>query len=296
MKAPANDTLPFFAYGLFRGGQLGFLSLAAHLQWRLPGAKVAGRLLLRDGLPVLNVEDAQCAVEGDVLAFRTDAGPAAYEAISLLEPDQQYVWGEVSCTTGELVNVLLGKDVLRGAHEPDVPWNGRDDPLFKEALEVVEEALVPGVFTDVAFDPKPLFRYEAAYLLLWTAIERYAALRYSLGTNVMKKVLAIATEPAFQHALMHAFAEKKVPRMIYTAKPTASRLEKITLNPNNPKKALEYYYGVRSNMVHRGKAAFRDLEHVQDSLRELLPIFRATLYAAFEQSAELAERTPIRRN
>ena len=60
--------------------------------------------------------------------------------------------------------------------------------------------------------------------------------------------------------------------------------KKITLNRNNPKKYVEYYYQVRSNLTHRGKASPNDYGTVLNSLSELLPIFWAVLRNAFEES------------
>ena len=64
-------------------------------------------------------------------------------------------------------------------------WNGRDDPLFTVALDVVSETFNSNEVFD--WDLKPLFRLEMAYLLLWTAIERYTSLRYHLGDRANQK-------------------------------------------------------------------------------------------------------------
>jgi hypothetical protein len=45
-----------------------------------------------------------------------------------------------------------------------------------------------------------------------------------------------------------------------------------------------YYYQVRSNITHRGKAVVTDYDTLGKSAKELLPIFRAVLAAA-EQDA-----------
>ena len=60
-------------------------------------------------------------------------------------------------------------------------------------------------------------------------------------------------------------------------------LSKYTLDPNNPVKSIDYYYQVRSNAVHRGKAVARDFDTVKLSLKELLAIFRDILNEAFKE-------------
>jgi len=73
---------------------------------------------------------------------------------------------------------------LKGSVHADDEWNGRDDPLFTVALDVVTK-LCNRIALRVGFEP--LFRLEMAYLLLWTSIERYASLRYHLGDKATKK-------------------------------------------------------------------------------------------------------------
>ena len=48
---------------------------------------------------------------------------------------------------------------------------------------------------------------------------------------------------------------------------------------NGAKKMLEYYYGIRSNMVHRGKEVFSDTDRIINSLQELKMIFEKILEA-----------------
>jgi len=128
-------------------------------------------------------------------------------------------------------------------------------------------------------DLKPLFRLQMAYLLLWSSIERYVSLRYHLGGKVSEKVNQLADEPPFAEALRR---EVTGTREVYRAdRPT----ERAVLDPNQPRRALDYYYRVRSNITHRGKGVLRDHLILQYSLAELLPIFRAVLKAAQDDAS-----------
>ena len=127
-------------------------------------------------------------------------------------------------------------------------------------------------------DLRPLFRLEAAYMLLWSSMERYASLRYHFRANATEKVERIALEPAFRDAL-HAYVKEG--RSVYRADKPKERLD---LDPNNPAGSLDYYYQIRHNLVHRGKGAFDDYDRLKVSLQELLAIYRTTLAAAFEES------------
>jgi len=113
-----------------------------------------------------------------------------------------------------------------------------------------------------------------AYTLLWTAIERYAGLRYHLGKDVQKKVYQIASEDIFARSLKR---HVKHPRYVFRT----NDLSKYTLDPNSPEKSIKYYFQVRSNSVHRGKVAGNDFDIIKNSLQELLYIFKEMLNAVW---------------
>jgi hypothetical protein len=60
--------------------------------------------------------------------------------------------------------------------------------------------------------------------------------------------------------------------------------KRCQLTPDNPKKALRYYYQVRCNTTHRGKGAAQDFRHLLLSCRELLAIANEVVNAAFEEA------------
>jgi len=192
------------------------------------------------------------------------------------------------------VNVLVGVKPSAGSEPYEDRWKPQSDPLFSEALPVIESVIreLSGenqVFTANAWTL--FFKAQMAYLLLWSAIERYASLRYHLGQEVHKKVINIASEAAFQEGLRMIDEERQVtsaadPSSKYTLSPVCqenSEEERL----NKATKAIQYYYQVRCNIAHRGKAGsvpHRDFQHVQKSLRELCPIFRQLLDAAFRDA------------
>lgn len=270
MERPPNIDLPFFAYGLFRPGQLAFFQLREFVSNVTDPTQVAGRLLLRDGLPLIDPAGHE-RVKGALVTFRPGQAAAAYGCISALEPDKHYRWDE-SQVDGKPVNVLVGRSPTKGSGPcEEADWNGWTDPLFTAALDVVEETLNS---QDFAWDLKPLFRLQMAYLLLWSAIERYVSLRYHLGDSVTEKVAQLANELAFAQGLQRHI---KSPREVYRAdRPD----KKEVLDPHSPDKAVRYYYQVRSNITHRGKGVVRDYKLLEKSLKELLPIFRDVLKAA----------------
>jgi hypothetical protein len=274
MPPPVNPALPFFAYGAFRPGELAFLRIK-HYVAESTRAVMAGALRVRDGLPIADIEGSG-SIDGFSIRFIEEHQITAYREISELEPQKQYRWTERQ-VEGTTANVLIGESPKQGSQLLEEAWNGKDEPLFTAALDVVEEALDTN--RAFAWDLKPLFRLEMAYLLLWSSIERYASLRYHLGSRAFEKVKRVASEPAFQNALRDHVSEK---RFVQRADDPTKRCK---LDRDDPAKSIAYYYQLRSNLVHRGKAATNDHQRLVSSLDELLPIFRATLAAAFAESA-----------
>jgi len=125
-----------------------------------------------------------------------------------------------------------------------------------------------------------MFRLQMAYLLLWSSIERYASLRYHLGDHSMDKIMQIADDPHFGQLLKRRVNRKH--RVQRADRPQ----DHYELNPDDPKKSLNYYYQIRSNITHRGKAVVRDHQIVRESLKELLEIFTNLLQMSFESSSK----------
>lgn len=275
MQLPSNLSLPFFAYGVFRPGQLAFHRLQELVEEIRPQSVIRGALKLRDGLPIID-PSVQSEVYGDVLIFKSELQAEAYQRIIELEPDKHYRW-DVTSSNGAAVNVLFGKSPNKGSVDFEgTQWDGRNDPLFTSALEVVEETLKANA--EFEWDLKPLFRLQMAYLLLWSSIERYVSLKYHLGRDVTRKVSFLADEEAFVHALQQTVSAG---RTVFRADDPK---EKYTLDASNPKESLCYYYQIRSNITHRGKAVVRDHDRLKDSLSELLSIFRDVLSKGFDNS------------
>ena len=274
MQLPPDTSLPFFAYGVFKPGELAFLRIKEFVRDCYP-CSVKGAMRLRDGLPIASLSEDRL-IHGFLILFRNGLEELAFKRIVDLEPDKQYHWVTVEMESG-LANLLEGKSPMKGSVEAEGDWSGIQDPLFTAAIEVVTETLEANREPD--FNMKPLFKLEMAYLLLWTSIERYASLRYHLKDKATEKIWQIADEPAFCNALKrNVNGSRTVQR---ADDPTKSCL----LTPDRPKKTLEDYYQLRSNLVHRGKGVFSDHARVMASLEELLKIFEETRSAAFRDSA-----------
>ena len=59
--------------------------------------------------------------------------------------------------------------------------------------------------------------------------------------------------------------------------------EQLKLNSaSSIKKILEYYYGLRSNMVHRGKNVFGDINRISDAFDELYQLVEVIIKIHWE--------------
>ena len=91
----------------------------------------------------------------------------------------------------------------------------------------------------------------------------------------MAKVNRMALEPAFREALRDILKEERT--VFSTSGKNSERLVR-----NNPEKCLRYYYQVRSNITHRGKALATDTELLEKCIDELVDIFERTRDRAFD--------------
>ena len=92
----------------------------------------------------------------------------------------------------------------------------------------------------------------------------------------MHKISRLAEETEFRDSLKRNINVGER-RQVYRAdKPR----NKATLDRDNPFLSIQYYYQIRSNITHRGKAVGNDCNKIRSSLRELLPIFKDVIKAA----------------
>jgi hypothetical protein len=272
MKLPSNTSLPFFAYGLYKPGQLCFFRIH-ELVNNVRDTKVEGILKERDAIPLL-IPSKDSQIKGMLIYFHQGKEIEAYNRIIEIEPEGVYRWGQVNTEANVTANVFYGKRIDRGCSDLEhfTEWDGRSDPFFSTALDEIELILKQNY--DFSWDCKPLLRLQMAYSLLWTALERYAGLRYHLGKKVNDKVYQIAEERIFIDSLKKYVRSS---RCVYNS----VDLTKITLNSEDPENSIRYYYQVRSNAIHRGKAVTRDFDILKSSLEELLAIFRELLSDAW---------------
>jgi hypothetical protein len=278
---PVNKELPFFAYGLFKNGELGFHQIKEFVE-KIETCEVVGNLLERDGIPLF--ERGHRTIRGHLIFFKPNQGVSAYNQISKMEPQKIYSWGNIEANKNSS-NILVGKKVNKGASllEYSTEWIGRKDPYFTDAINEVRSILISVDQKSIRFpsfdddyDHTTQFRLQMAYLLLWSSIERYASLKYCLdGKSIRSTLKQVAQESAFKEGLK---TYVKNTRIVFSS----NNLGESALDPNNEIESMDYYYAVRSNSTHRGKSVIKDFDILKNSLEELLNIFELMLKESFK--------------
>jgi hypothetical protein len=279
-----NPTWPLFAYGLLQPGELGWLRLRNTVKCVEP-AEVEGVLRMRDGLLLL--DDGSGRVDGWLLRFDPEHAQSGYESVSDLER-HLYRWESRQAVTASgrhlAVNVLVGRSPSAGSHLLDEPWTTERDPLFREGRRLVDALIDEANQAPAPPDPPRVLRLQAAYGLLWSIIERYITIRYDVGEAISPKLKLLAEDPVFATSLAARVERQDV--VIKSTDPS----EKKKLIPTNPHKSIGYYYAVRSNAAHRGKAAFDDVSRIDSCLAELSGIFDDVFRNALDQAMVPAPR------
>ena len=269
---PESVKLPCFVYGLLKPGELGFRRLKEFVSGVPVEAAIAGKLWIRDGLPLLEIL-AGGRVGGYLLRFDEARARGAYDQIAKFEPKEHYKWEVVQVLQQEeCANVLVGKRPKVGAEESEFGrWTSEDDPVFTEGIAEVRAVLEKHghAFGSriTGAEWRRLFRLQMAYLLLWSAIERYAALSYGPGLKPGQRVTKLGEDPLFASALARQVDREDT--VVSSEDPS----EEHALSVSAPVHSANYFYKVRSNLSHRGKGAWREGEKVRLALRDLLEIF-----------------------
>lgn len=257
---------PFFVYGTLQPTELAFRRIAPLVAAARPAELADFGMFVRDGLPGLQVAEG-ARVHGYLLYAVPEAVQALRETIRAFEPKDLYA--EVSVTVaradGTSVKALthkLRKDD-RGAPEywDEDHWTCAEDPLFLFGLPQLTRSIalaaeVPG-YPD-SMDPRFWTNYLpilGQFLALCGVLERYLTLAYA-PSSVWSQLGDLGDSDAGRRA------SERAPAPSETTVFSTDRLDAVRWAPGNE---WRFWYQVRSNAVHRGKAAFRDADLVATS-------------------------------
>lgn len=263
LSLPNNLKLNFIAYGSFKPDELRFNIIKEYVE-SFKKITISGLLVEKDGVPLFspNLQDIVSAYE---LIFFKGEEKKAYQLISDNEPNTFYKWSET-----EEKNILLLNEKLKGTnYYLSNNWTFRSDPYFKEGLKSVELISTDNIGKNTY---ETFFKISSAYLLLWTIIERFCTLKYG-NIKPTEKIKKLAEDRDINWELL--LGQNSRDDKIFRSD-SRNSFESIS-KKKGVKGALNYYYGIRSNVAHRGKSFFMDFERIESSLSELKLIFEKIL-------------------
>ena len=269
---------PFFAYGIFKPGQLGFSQIKRVKDKYSKTMTIPYKMYYRDGIPLIDDKTTKFSeTKGNIIYFTNKE--EAYKIIGNAEPNKLYKWGVIKIND-DPVNVLFGIDPTNGSYEDDYDcscYDFRNDYYFTVAMKIVKDFIDKDI--EIGMDGEEFFQYQMHYTLLWSIIERYGSFKYgksTIATNNSK----ISSNKTFKKELkqqIHRTESKYKIRRSNDVVYASNNHEDWELDKNSYS-SMKYYYTVRSNLVHRGKSqSFDDKQRIRHSLRELYYAFKAVL-------------------
>ena len=279
-----NYALPFFAYGIFKPGQLAYSRIEKYVDIgktdRSP-RRIPYKMITRDGVPLIeDKENNGYYTMGYLIYFKKGAEKHAYHTISRTQGDALYDWKEMKVDKQKF-NVLVGLNLDRGIPEKTYAlseFRGENDPLFSYAIRKVGRTVKQLENDDKKFSAniQNFFKIQLDYMLLWSEIEGYASLKYDIGRDV-KAEFANECSDLISNFIKNNINEE---RIVYNS----DTLYCNKLDPDDPVGSMFYYYTIRCNVVHNGKDfQIWDFDLLKKSLVELYKIFIQVLGVTFKR-------------
>lgn len=275
-----NTELPFFSYGIFRPGEIPFIGIIDFID-KIEKLTIKGSVQIRDGVYLFS-DEYEDNVNGFLIYFKSHLTKKAYDFINSLEPNKIFRWSERLDKNSNPFNILIGKSPNKGSEsikELHYIYSTTNDPYFTTGLTMLREFKLP----QCDFELRGSFKIQMNYMFLWTIIERFTFLRYSLGGKPNSRIKSLANNEHFIKGLKKYV--KKERQIIDT-----QELKNYTLNLDDPKKAIAYYYQVRNNLTHRGKGISNDYYILMECYKELLNIIEFVIKNTIEECRKNKEK------
>lgn len=297
---PKDISLPFLAYGFYKPNQLAYSTIKGYVFNKPKHITINYELNHINGMPVLeNKINPNSKVDAYMMEFKYAKQETAYKRIGYGKNKHVYKW-EVINLSGQEVNVLMN------AGDKSYPiytdkwenYDWRDDPIFKYTISYLDKNIdklkekLDGKFEDGPYlvDFETFIEVQSAYMVLWTALDRFLTFRYGdtktwnvkklseehfFKKSLTKNYNALSKQEFYNDSLLNTAWEKTVF--------SAEDLEEYELTPNKPTCSALYYYTLRNNVVHAGKMMPEELNIILNALLGLTEIFKDVLKEVTKQ-------------
>ena len=287
VKIPSDDELfyerDFFAYGILKEGELAH-SRIDDLVDTVESDDVPRKMFIKDGSPlIVNVHSKNHRTVGDKIHFLDGCEEDAYERISNIMPGNIYRWDIIKIGKDEEeFNILVGKnygglflhvDEYRNYMDT---FDGSKDLFFTKVTKFIRNELEELNESDECY----IFKIPMYYMLLWSAIDRYCALKYDVSNSQRDYLEALSNDEIFLEA-MDNVNPKTLPNVH-----SARNGRRYYYNTEIPLFIINHYYTTRSNVVHRGKEEENNFKMLIDSLNDLMDIFDYIIKKTFKRDEE----------
>ena len=290
LELPEDCSLPFFAYGFFKKGELGYHQIENFVNNEPIDGYVSGRLYEKDGVPILKIERQSFnEIKGDIIYFTNPK--VAYRSIGKMEPRDLYKWHRVKVLNSTVYANILVYNFENNEHIPGATvsedgtqgWHCIKDPLFNIGMDylrykyfnpMVRQTFKPEEQIDIheVINNEMIggyirtFELQMAYVFLWTIIDRFKTLSYGMTSNESCKNDKLAKSKLWNKAIRYIQDEsgeeiKKLLGRVVKSSKTYSE-----------DRLMNKFYGIRCNAVHRGKAVGSDERILTKGFLLLFPI------------------------
>ncbi|SDA45104.1 hypothetical protein [Methanobrevibacter millerae] len=268
---PDDYSNPFFAYGIFKPGQIAFSKICKCVK-SIEKVTLNSEMILMDAMALISESySRKNSTDGYLIHFKDGKENEAYNIISSTEPKEFYKWKTILIKDNP-TNVLIGiHPKMDGPFKKVITnYDGASDLFFMDALDLIEKEKYSNDF----------FKLQMNYLLLWASIERFCVLKYGEKTS-SRNNQRFAGERMFRNFIKNNYKNHNrevwaYERCVFSPK----KLKDVYFDIEDCRQIIEYYYAIRCNVAHRGKAT-NELNTVRASLNELLIIFRDILKDTF---------------
>lgn len=283
LEPPPRLDLPMFAYGPDKPDQPAHDLLGGYVAHTEAAHLAAAGLRVRDGLPLLDAEGT-VGVNGVLLTFAPGREKDAYTTVCEVAPRQHYRWDmtemRVDGRPGR-VNLLRGRHPDRGSSDEWFSsWSAGDDPLLRYGLVQARRAALehataafPTATGDEAGMWGRFYGLQGAYLLLWSAVERFTALAYGPAQPALDRTWRLGDDARFRECVVAAGVSPSA-KAADSRDPTRARRIR-----EDGAGAMFSWDAARHLVAHPGRTAFADGVLLRRSLIDLHDTFRLTLLA-----------------